>query len=180
MASSLFSGAVAGRVVNVFADLELNTGWEPPPGRAVRLFRTTRPGPSFGDGETPVVELEPADAEGFSIEDFADLRRIAAVAADPDAGPIDVGIHYERSEHLFRYNRVEGAFLGAGVRVQPTDPLREAWSVYATGGRGVCGRNRSRRAARSLARGGSTSLCAGGPLGTGGWGVSAAAGPALL
>ncbi len=43
-------------------------------------------------------------------------------------------LRYERADHLVRYNRVEGAFLGAAVRVEPNDPDRRDWHLYAHAG----------------------------------------------
>jgi hypothetical protein len=131
IASALLGGAVGARIVNTITGYDLNIGWEPREGGRARLFlarptaeaRAALGGPDVG-----------RDAADFDIADFADLRRLAIEAAHPDPPPVRIGWRYERSDHFFRYNRVEGAFLGAGARVEPGDPLARRWEVYGTAG----------------------------------------------
>jgi hypothetical protein len=131
IASALFGGAVAARIVNTVSGYRLNTGWEPgAPGRA-RLFLAAPTVETTAELGPPTVA---AEAAAYDIADFADLRRLAIDAAQPDPALLRVGLRYERSDHFFRYNRVEGAFLGLGGRVEPGDPLDRRWEVYGTGG----------------------------------------------
>jgi hypothetical protein len=127
----VFGGTVAARIVSTITGYDLNTGWEPSePGR-VRLLRaapTAEAAAALGDAPVGTAAAE------YDITDFADLRRLAIEAANPDPPPVRVGLTYERSDHFFRYNRVEGAYLGAGARVEPGDPLDRRWEVYATAG----------------------------------------------
>jgi hypothetical protein len=130
IASSVFGGAVAGRIVSEFTDYELNTGWSPSGSATARLFR--EPGTGTDEPvEDAATTLETAE---WNVDDFADLRRLAVGAARPDRGPLWIAPGYERSDHLFRYNRVEGPYLGLGIRVAPRDPRERQWNVYATGG----------------------------------------------
>jgi hypothetical protein len=129
VASPLFGGAAAIRMVTTLSDFQLNGGWRPEqPGS--RLVRRIAPGDTaFADFARSVGEF----AAGTDIADFSDLR---AAVRPPSAkpGPLRASIRYERGDHLFRYNRVEGAYLGLGVRVEPGDPERRDWDLYATGG----------------------------------------------
>ena len=84
------------------------------------------PSPEPADWEPP-AEAEPTD-----IADFADL--VAIVRPPGSTRGVQVSPRYERGDHLFRYNRVEGAFLGLAARVQPRDPEARDWSVYAHAG----------------------------------------------
>jgi hypothetical protein len=129
--SALVGGAVGARIVNTISNYQLNIGWVPGTPERVRLF-LARPtaeatallgGPEVGE-----------DAARYDIADFADLRRLAIEAANPNPPPIRVGWSYERADHAFRYNRVEGAFLGLGGRIEPGDPLERRWEVYGTAG----------------------------------------------
>jgi len=127
--SPLFGGATAVRIVTALTDFELNTGWRPEePG--ARLVRAPAPGDTaFAGFEAAVGQA----AAASDIADFADLRAAVQPAA-PDAGPLRASFRYERGDHFFRYNRVEGAYLGAGLRLEPRDPDRREWDLYATAG----------------------------------------------
>jgi hypothetical protein len=124
----LLGGAVAARIVSVFTDFDINTGWQPPPGPRFSLVRDELPGQTaFRDWPRA---LDDAD---FASADFADLR--LATAQRPGAGPIRFAIpSWSRSDHLFRYNRVEGAYAGLGATIEPTDPLQRTWRLYGTAG----------------------------------------------
>lgn len=124
VSSPLLGGAAAIRLVTHLANFELNTGWEP---RAAgsRLAWDLRPG-AF-QGWPRALTSDPTD-----IADFADLRQTVRPPEDLDG--LQVSPRYARGDHLFRYNRVEGAFLGLGMRVQPRDPARRDWDVYAHAG----------------------------------------------
>lgn len=127
-ASRLLGGSVAARVVNRFVDYELNTGWEPT-GRRLQLTWSAEGGEALPGWDGRVGE----EAGEYSIRDFDDLR-VATATADPDARGPRLQLHYDRGSHLFRYNRVEGPYLGVGARLIPPDPRRERWEVYATAG----------------------------------------------
>ncbi|HEU4454580.1 MAG TPA: hypothetical protein VFR81_16045, partial [Longimicrobium sp.] len=128
IASPLFGGAAAIRAVSALEEFRVNTGWRPEqPG--ARLVRAEVPGDTtFRGFERALGELAESD-----ISDFADLAS-AVRPPDPEAGPIRLSLRYERSDHLFRYNRVEGAFLGLGMRLEPRDPDNRDWDVYGTAG----------------------------------------------
>jgi hypothetical protein len=129
VSSPLFGGAAAVRIVSTFSQYRIGTGWRPDaPGQ--RLVREIAPGDSVFAGFARAVG-EPA--AGFDIADFADLR---AAVRPPNAnpGPVRVSLRYERGDHLFRYNRVEGAYLGLAARVEPGDPDDRDWDLYATAG----------------------------------------------
>lgn len=129
--SPLLGGAVAGRIVSEFSDYELNTGWSPEGAPLAQLFRDQTPDPA---------DVDPAGAAGtlgtaeWDIADFADLRRIATEAAEDDDDALRLALHYERGDHFFRYNRVEGAYLGLGLILAPTGPAERSWDLYATAG----------------------------------------------
>ena len=125
--SRLMGGSVAARVINRFTSVEFNTGWVPE-GQRVRLT-WGREADAFADWRADVGE----DAGQFSTQDFADLR-LATDMADPQSTRPQIGIHYERANHLFRYNRVEGAYLGLGGRITAADPRRDRWQLYGTAG----------------------------------------------
>ncbi|HEX8242071.1 MAG TPA: hypothetical protein VF541_01200, partial [Longimicrobium sp.] len=127
--SPLFGGAAAIRMVTALSDFRLNAGWRPEqPGQ--RLVRRIAPGDTAFAGFSRAVGEY---AQASDISDFADLRvAVRPPAANP--GALRASIRYERGDHLFRYNRVEGAFLGLGVRLEPGDPDRRDWDLYATGG----------------------------------------------
>jgi hypothetical protein len=123
VASPLLGGAAAIRIVTTLADFEVNTGWDAPQ-QGARLVMDLRSG-AFDDA--PPVAADPTD-----IGDFADLVQV--VRAPESTEGVQMALRYERGDHLFRYNRVEGAFLGLGTRIQPADPERRDWSVYAHAG----------------------------------------------
>ncbi|HET7234506.1 MAG TPA: hypothetical protein VFJ16_31125 [Longimicrobium sp.] len=129
ISSPLFGGAAAIRMVTAMSGYRLNSGWRPEqPGQ--RLVRSLERGDSAFAGFARAVGDV---AQGLDIADFSDLRA-AVRPPSRNQGPIRVSLGYERGDHLFRYNRVEGAFLGLGVRVEPRDPDRRDWDLYATGG----------------------------------------------
>jgi hypothetical protein len=131
VSSALLGGAVAGRITSVVTGYRLNTGWVAPANVRLRLIRSAEPEKeAFADWHASTAP----DAEAFDIRDFIDLRQQATAAANPATGGVRIVPAIERSDHLFRYNRVEGAFLGVGARLEPADPLRRAWDVYATSG----------------------------------------------
>lgn len=123
IASPLLGGAVAVRAVTTLSGFELNTGWNAPdPG--VRLVWRLE----GGDAAFARIPPAAADERAPDIGDFADL---AAVVRPPErTGGVRASLRYDRGEHLFRYNRVEGAFVGVGIRVEPADPERRDWDVY--------------------------------------------------
>jgi len=125
--SRALGGSVVARVVNRVVELDLNTGWSPS-GTRVRLAWTEEDG-AFADWEGEVGE---GTAE-FSVGDFEDLR-LATTAASPADDALRPRIHYDQGSHLFRYNRVEGPFLGLGARLTPPDPRHDRWAVYGTAG----------------------------------------------
>jgi hypothetical protein len=69
----------------------------------------------------------------FDIADFGDLARATTRGAERDEG-VRVSFLPRRGEHLFRYNRVEGPFLGGGVGAEETRPDGARWEAYATAG----------------------------------------------
>lgn len=123
--SRLLGGAVAARVVNRFESYDINTGWV---GEGPRI-QLAWEDDEFTGWEDPVG----ADAAEFSMSDFADLR-IATATAEPTSAAVRVQPHYERGSDLFRYNRVEGLYLGLGARAIPANPARARWSLYGTAG----------------------------------------------
>lgn len=128
-ASPLLGGGAASRIVNIFTGYQLNTGWAPEPGQRVRLIRAaTEDSGHFGGWKQAMRSAAEDDPN-----DFADLRRLA-MGGGAAPGTVDVSLHYERPDHLFRYNRVEGAFAGLGVRLAPAGAAPERWQLYATGG----------------------------------------------
>lgn len=128
ISSSLLGGAVAGRIVNLFGSYELNTGWEPRVAGRSRLFRAPASDTAAARWDGDVA----AELAEFGVGDFADLERLAATDADP--GRFRFGLHYERPDHLFRYNRVEGPYLGLGARLEPEQPGAHPWQAYGTAG----------------------------------------------
>lgn len=127
VASPLLGGAAAIRLVTTLSGFELNTGWEPE-ARGSRLVWNLR-------GDTAFASVPPAAgvAAAPDIADFSDLLS-AIRPPDEDAGPVRIGLRYERGDHFFRYNRVEGPYLGLAARAEPRDPERRDWDVYATAG----------------------------------------------
>jgi len=118
-------GSVAARIVSTISAHELNTGWSPDAGR-LRLFAGTAERRE-GDPLTPTVGE-------YSVDDFADIHRLATAPTGERTAAVRIRPHLERGDHLFRYNRVEGAFVGTGARIEPADPLDRRWEAYATAG----------------------------------------------
>jgi hypothetical protein len=123
IASPLMGGAVAIRVVTTLSGFEVNTGWAAPEA-GNRLAWALRGGAFEG--------LPEADHGETDVADFADL--VALVRPPGRTEGVRAVVRYERADHLFRYNRVEGAFLGGAVRVNPFDPDRRSWHLYVHGG----------------------------------------------
>ena len=120
VASPLLGGAAAIRIVTTLSGFELNTGWRAEQRGARFAWRLQ----DDGFAGTP-----PLDAEATDIGDFADLVQI--VRPPESTRGVQAALRYERGDHLFRYNRVEGAFVGLGMRIRPANPERRDWSVYA-------------------------------------------------
>jgi hypothetical protein len=131
VSSPLFGGAVAIRMITAMGGYRLNTGWQPENPGQQRLVRQVVPGDSVFAGFTRAVGDV---ATGLDIADFGDLRVAVRPPPSANAAPVRVSLRYERGDHLFRYNRVEGAYLGLGVRVEPRDPDRRDWDLYGTAG----------------------------------------------
>jgi hypothetical protein len=129
VSSPLFGGAAAIRMVTALSDFQVNAGARPAQ-TGQRLVRSLAP------GDTAFADFSRAVGEFASSADIADFSDLHAAVRPPSAnpGPVRVSLRYERTDHLFRYNRVEGAFLGLGLRLEPGDPERRGWDVYATGG----------------------------------------------
>ncbi|MEX2582490.1 MAG: hypothetical protein WD766_04425 [Gemmatimonadota bacterium] len=127
--SRLLGGAVTARVVNRFTDLETNTGWMPG-GDLVRLeWNLGDRAAAFAGWEAPLGDEE----SELAIADFADLRLAASAEAAARSG-LQAQLHFERGSHLFRYNRVEGPFVGLGGRIVPPNPTQNRWELYGTAG----------------------------------------------
>jgi hypothetical protein len=129
--SGIFGGAAAIRLITTLSDFRVNTGWAPAQAGGSRLAHETPPrGTDAFEGWSRTVGEE---LGGVDIADFADLRE--SIHPQLAGGPIRVRFpRYERGEHLLRYNRVEGPFLGLGAVVEPRDPARRTWSAYGTAG----------------------------------------------
>lgn len=120
ISSPLLGGTVAVRAVTTLSGFELNTGWDAPePG--VRLVRRLEDG-AF-DRVPPAAEEAAPD-----IGDFADL--VGVVRPPERVEGVRASLRYERGDHLFRFNRVEGAFVGLAMRFEPANPERRDWDVY--------------------------------------------------
>lgn len=128
--SRVLGGAITARVVSQWLDYDFNTGWDPQGPREELVWNLQDAASAFAGWRSEVGE----DAGRYSMDDFADLRLAAATAARPAGAGPHLGLHYERGSHLFRYNRVEGPFLGLGARLLPPDPRRTPWQVYGTAG----------------------------------------------
>lgn len=129
VASPLFGGAAAVRVASALRGYDLNTGWAPEePGR-VALVREPGTETAFRGWEEPVGE----GIGDFDIADFQDLARVTGDAGTREEG-VRVGFLPERGEHFFRYNRVEGPFLGAAVSAESAPRDGGHWEAYATAG----------------------------------------------
>ncbi len=127
--SPVLGGATALRLVTALSRFELNTGWAPEQNGSRIVRELARGETAFAGWRDPATRGEAS----LGIGDFADLREAIRPEA-PDAGPIRVGFRPERSSHLFRFNRVEGLFLGGAARVEPRDPAERSWDVYGTAG----------------------------------------------
>jgi hypothetical protein len=130
--STVFGGVLGARIVNTLVDYRINTGWEPRDPGEIRLFRIAAP--PLEPGEPAPLIPSPDELAGFDVADFADLRRLAIDATASDPGAVRFGLRYERSDHLFRFNRVEGAYFGVAGRLEPSDPLDRGWELYGTTG----------------------------------------------
>jgi len=129
--SRLLGGGITARVVNRFDDIRLNTGWEPS-GPMVRLeWADDRDPTAFTDWRSPIGNEE----SELSASDFTDLRIVSTVGGDEaaDAGT-RLQLHYDRGSHLFRFNRVEGPYLGVGAHLAPIFPRLNRWELYGTAG----------------------------------------------
>ncbi|MGH7458101.1 MAG: hypothetical protein ACREKN_03315 [Longimicrobiaceae bacterium] len=127
--SRLLGGVLAARSVNDFSNLRLNTGWVPPSDDRLLLVRAEGVERVEMDGEVA------AGAARFAASDFDDLRRAALAARS--GGSLEgtkLSLHYARTSHLFRHDRVEGPYLGLGARLRPADPVDDSWQLYGTAG----------------------------------------------
>jgi len=124
------SGAVA-RFVTTFSSHELNTGWTAPDEARTALIRAITPGDSAFRGWNAPIGSGAAD---YDVTDFADLRRAIAEGTSRDGPPVHVVMRPARADHLFRYNRVEGPFVGLAAVVEPRLLAERWWSLYGTGG----------------------------------------------
>lgn len=120
VSSPLLGGTVAVRAVTTLSGFELNTGWDAPQS-GVRLVRRLEDG-AF-DRIAPAAQEQAPD-----IGDFADL--VGVVRPPERTGGVQASLRYERGDHLFRFNRVEGAFVGLAMRFEPANPERRDWDVY--------------------------------------------------
>ena len=127
--SQLLGGAVTGRVVNRFLDFDINTGWQPSGDQVVLDWNLGSEPRPFEGWRAPIGDEE----SDLSLEDFADLRLATRAEARPRTGP-RLQLHYSRGSDLFRYNRVEGPYVGLGARLTPPDPSRNRWELYGTVG----------------------------------------------
>jgi hypothetical protein len=127
--SPVFGGAAAIRLVTTLADFRTNTGWTPAQAGGSRLVNEPARGRDPFAGWSADVG---ATVGSVDIADFSDLRE--AVHPTAAGGPVRMRLRYERGEHLFRYDRVEGAFLGVGFLAEPRPPRPKAWDLYATAG----------------------------------------------
>jgi len=131
VSSSLLGGGVSGRIVNAFEGYELNTGWVPErPERTLLVREAARASDTLFTGWAAVVG---ADAAAARSSDFDDLR-LVITGTTPGASALRLTPYYARGEDLFRYNRVEGPYLGVGARLMPADPLKRRWDLYGTAG----------------------------------------------
>ncbi|HEX8433192.1 MAG TPA: hypothetical protein VF625_18025 [Longimicrobium sp.] len=128
--SPLFGGAAAVRLVTALSGFGLNTGWRPEQSGARLVRELTRGDSVFAGLPDPATRGD----NPLDIGDFADLREAIRPPPSERAGPLRVGYRPERSTHFFRYNRVEGLFLGAAARVEPRERELRSWDVYGTAG----------------------------------------------
>ncbi|HEX8394953.1 MAG TPA: hypothetical protein VF665_21585 [Longimicrobium sp.] len=125
VSSPLLGGAAAIRLVTMLSDFQLNQGWTPQAAGSRLVWRLENG--AFAGWRGVGDETDVTD-----IADFADLRGV--VRPPGSTRGVQIVPRYRQSDHLFRFNRVEGAFLGLGARVQPADPDRRDWDVYAHAG----------------------------------------------
>ena len=124
IASPLLGGAATIRLMTTLSGVQLNTGWQPDSAGSRLVWRLESG--AFADWRGA------GDDESTDLGDFADLRD--AVRPPRSTRGLQASLRYERGEHLFRYNRVEGAFVGVGMRIQPRDPARRDWHLYTHAG----------------------------------------------
>jgi len=123
--SPLLGGTAAVRLVTVLSNFDLNTGWMPEARGSRLVWR-------LEDGAFAGWRGVGDDTDATDVADFADLR--AQVRPPKSTRGVQAALRYEQSGHLFRYNRVEGPFLGLGTVITPRDPERRDWDVYAHAG----------------------------------------------
>src|SRR5690606_34554715 len=112
---------------NRFVDFDLNTGWTPT-GEMVSLeWDLMGESEAFAGWRGPIGDEE----SELSAEDFADLR-LASSAEARGSESTRAQLHFDRGSHLFRFNRVEGPFVGLGARVIPPNPSEDRWELYGT------------------------------------------------
>ena len=125
VSAAALGGTIAARLVSTVERLQLNTGWRPT-GRRVLLVRADSAATSAGRDETTDL---------WTVDDFQDLRLAAAGGAGGRTNARAVWqLRAQRGDHLIRYNRVEGLFLGVGARLLLGPPLNRRTELYATGG----------------------------------------------
>lgn len=122
----LLGGTIAGRIVSRFAEYDLNTGWTPTGRDRFVLTRSLAGDTVFTDADLPT-------AADYAVGDFGDLQAVGA-GTTAGEGQLRFSPGYARGDHLIRYNRVEGLYLGAGARLQPAWPADRTWSLYGTAG----------------------------------------------
>lgn len=129
ISSPLFGGAAAIRVVSNLSGYDLNTGWSPPdPGETVALVTELRGDSAFRGWRDPVG----GEPGSLDITDFEDLLRATGGLADREDA-VRVSFLPRRTDDFFRYNRVEGPYLGLAAEVEiPVEDAR--WELYGTGG----------------------------------------------
>ncbi len=128
--SGLLGASLTARVVSQFLTYDFNQGWSATGQREQLVWNLSEGSGAFAGWRGEVGD----NAAQFSADDFADLQLATSVAARPrESGP-SIALHYARSEHLFRFNRVEGPYLGVGARMLPPNPRENPWQVYGTAG----------------------------------------------
>ncbi|MDR0787098.1 MAG: hypothetical protein LBG44_04435 [Gemmatimonadota bacterium] len=129
--SRLLGGGVTARVVNRFDDIRLNTGWEPTGRMTTLTWSDTRDRQAFENWRAPIGDEE----SELTAQDFADLRIVSTLGGDENAdAAARLRLHYDRGNHLFRFNRVEGPYLGVGASLSPVFPRLNRREVYGTAG----------------------------------------------
>ena len=130
VASPLLGGAAAVRVATGISGYDLNGGWAPEEVGRYTLVRNERGDDAFREWGSTVGE----GLGDFDIADFSDLARAAAAGGGERDEGVRVSLLPRRGEHFFRYNRVEGPFLGLGIGAEAERPDGARWDVYATAG----------------------------------------------